>query len=96
MSGFDDWICDNEGDIYEKFKNKYISRIRDEYNTKYKESYPDFEEFLDDEKCYITDTMLEREWIDFVNEEHVSSISGQADRLFEQEKDRIIEEQNDK
>lgn len=96
MTSFDDWICDNEADVYEKFKVKFNSQIKNEWSVKFKDSYPDFEQFLEEEMDYITDTLLEDEWMEFVNDEHTDFIASEADRIFEEGKDRAMEEQMQK
>jgi len=90
MTNFKDWICDNELQVYEEFKKKYGNQIKVDYNIKFKDSYPLFEDFIDNEFDYITDTLLQDEWMAFVNEEHVSSISSEADALFDAYKDSIV------
>lgn len=92
MTSFDDWICDHEMDVYETFKTKYGSRIKGEWEMKYKDSYPDYEQFLEEEMDYITDTLLEDEWMECVNDEHVNAMAGEADRLLDERKDRQMEE----
>ena len=91
MSNFDDWIADTEDKVWESFKEKYDSTIKSEFNMKFKDSFTDYESFLEEEQYYITDTLLEDEWIKFVDDEHVSHSSGEIDEAHDRYKDNLIE-----
>ena len=91
MSSLKDWIIDNEEVVWDKFKLKYQTDIKEEYNLKYKDSYPSYENFLEEEQSFITE-IFDEKWFDMLNDEHISSVSSEMDMLMDREKDNQIEE----
>ena len=91
MVDYNEWFFNNEDDLHEKFIFLNRSVIQSDWNIKFRDSYPDFEQFLNEEEDYIIHNLLGDEWNKFVNDEHVSAVSSEADIVYDRLKDEQAE-----